>query len=98
MADKMAQKGIDIQQQLADTAQTTAEQEAILNQAATIVNSFDPLRNLGFDNAAIADLLETLDIPFADEMIEMFEEKAPTQVLKPTSNNLTYDPISGQWT
>ena len=76
MADKMAQKGIDVQQQLADIAQTTAEQEAVLNQAATIINSFDPLRALGFTNEAIADLMDTLDLPFADEMIEMFEEQA----------------------
>jgi len=83
MADKMAQKGIDIQQQLADTAETVAEQEAILNQAATIVNSFDPLRNLGFDNNAIADLLDTLEIPFTDELMEMFAE-AP-QGVSPTA-------------
>ena len=102
MADKMAQKGIDIQQQLADTAQTTAEQEAILNQTATIINAFDPLRNLGFDNAAIADLLETLDMPFADEMVELFQDNPNTKQLTPqqvqnnsTSPNVTYNPDTG---
>ena len=88
MADKMAQKGIDVQQQLADIAQTTAEQEAVLNQAATIINSFDPLRNLGFDNAAIADLLETLDMPFAEEMVEMFGEISTTAAASKLFDNV----------
>jgi hypothetical protein len=51
MADAMAQKGIDIQTRLADISENTAEQEAVLNQAATVINSFDPLRSLGFNQS-----------------------------------------------
>jgi len=68
MADDMAQKGIDIQQQLADHSETVAGQEAILNQFATIVNSFDPLRAAGFTKDTIFDMFESMDLPFAEQL------------------------------
>jgi hypothetical protein len=71
MADAMAQKGIDIQTRLADISENTAEQEAVLNQAATVINSFDPLRSLGFNQQEIGDMLTALDLPFADDLMEL---------------------------
>ena len=73
MADNMAQKGIDIQQQLADHAETQAGQEAILNQFATVVNSFDPLRAAGFSKQVIFDMLESMEVPFSEELEAAYE-------------------------
>jgi len=71
MADNMAQQGIDIQNRLADITEDTAQQESILNQAATVINSFDPLRSLGFNQSEIGDMLTALDLPFADELMDL---------------------------
>jgi len=71
MADNMAQQGIDIQNRLADITEDTAQQESILNQAATVINSFDPLRSLGFNQSEIGDMLTALDLPFADDLMDL---------------------------
>jgi hypothetical protein len=77
MENKLREKGLNIQEMLAEQTIDTAQQEIILNQAATVINSFAPLRELGFKQEEIGDILEALDIPFTDAMVEMYNDTSP---------------------
>lgn len=80
----LKQQGLDIQSALADAQIPLLEQEHKLNQFATVVNAFEPMRAAGFDSQDVANIMNSLGLDFGQEFIQQaFEKKGVTQAGTP---------------
>ena len=65
------ENGQSIQGALADEQISSSQADTIMSQAATVINTLDPLMNMGFELEDIHGLLNDLEMPFAKEIAEL---------------------------
>ena len=72
---QLKQQNTDIQRELARFGIEQGKEEMVLNRAATVLNALDPLSALGFSSQEVGDMIETLGLPFADQIREQYAQR-----------------------
>jgi hypothetical protein len=66
----LRQQGTDIQDKLADAGVAENQFEAKLNTMATFVNALEPMKNAGFNDREVRNMLESLGLDFGGQFIQ----------------------------
>jgi len=75
--------GQSLQEEMFAFSKDQAQQEMALNKAATSLNSIDPLMAMGFSGQEIKDMLSALDLPFADKIGGIIDQKEARMANQP---------------
>lgn len=79
----LKERGLSLQEELQKFSIDQGKQEMALNKAATVLNALDPLSALGFSGDEVGNMIEALGLPFGDQILEQYNQRAQRIAAEP---------------